>query len=315
MTQRGDPSLKKPKRGVSAPKKIKVTKREAAKVPWYERPVLLFGVIAAVLAVGGVLMAYVYRQSSGPTTVFGGAEGDSLAVATAAGEAAGDGTSSADSLRSSASQRQDSASQGSESHVLAVRTMLPPAAPGHLLPPLHIETLADGSAARSAYRAARDLSPPGAPGPVYGFIAASELATALSAEASGARAALIEQLAPAEPDRNWVEFEVQRDSAGKIYVLGYVSTEVAEQFGALGAALSLPPAVAEEAPPKWQFWKKHESGPVVVRAGATISLNPDPSPGATCALVLPFDRIARAAAREIIGGVARRTVVVDVVLQ
>ena len=54
---------------------------------------------------------------------------------------------------------------------------------------------------------------------------------------------------------------------------------------------------------------------MIVRAGEQIALYPDPSPEATCALVLPFDRIATAAAREIAGGVARRTFVVDVTLQ
>ena len=54
---------------------------------------------------------------------------------------------------------------------------------------------------------------------------------------------------------------------------------------------------------------------MIVCQDAQIALYPDPSPEATCALVLPFDRIATAAAREISGGVARRTFVVDVTLQ
>jgi hypothetical protein len=293
--QEGILPLSKAKRRTAPPKKIKVTKREAAKKPWYERPVLLFGVIAALLIIGGVLMAHLYRRSSGPPVVLGTADSDSAAVVAVAAEELPAGAP--------------------VSHVLTLGTPLPEAQPGHLLPPLRVETLADGPAARSTYRAARDLSPPGAAGPVFGFVDAREAAAALSGESGATRAGLVEHLKPAGADRNWLEFEVQQDVANEIYLLGYVAPDVAEQFGVLGDGLSLPPAVAEKRPPKWQFWRKRDAGPVVVRAGATITLYPDPSPEATCALVLPFDHIATATAREIVGGVARRTIVMDVTLQ
>jgi hypothetical protein len=286
-------------------KKIKVTRKAHQKAPWYEQPTLLFVAIGLTLVIGGVLMAHLNRGSSDPTTVLGTADGgDSVAVTpeTALPE---------ESVEAE--------------HVLRFGSSLPTAESGQLLPPMSTETLTEAAEVRGLFRSARALQPlgrgEGEPGSgktsvtaLFGFAEAGSVAAATAP--GTAEGDLWNRLAVSPEQRPWSDFEIQRDEAGCVYVVAFVSQAVAEEFGVLGASLPLPPAVEEKHPPKWQFWKKRqEPERLVLRQGTEIVLYPDVSPEATCAIVLPFERITPVQVRNVYSGLPRRTEVLDVTLR
>ncbi len=261
-------------------RKIKVTKKVVAKTPWYEKPPLLFGAIAGLLLVSGVVMAHLNARS-GSGGLFGSVAPDSVATA-------------ADSAAVPA--------PAMPTHILTADAVLPSARPGGCLPPLRVETLREAVATRAKLRSARELRPlaeasPGTGG-MYAFTRGADLLTSLSAEAGRAnlwtRLSLTSEFDPAE------QFELQRDEQDHLYIVSLVSLEVGEALGELGAQLQLaePPPVA--APPKWQFWRK---APVPEKLslyrGSEITLYPNLSPEATCIVVLPLERIQPLAVEEL----------------
>lgn len=275
------------------PKKIKVTKRAAAKTPWYERQILLFGVLAILLAIGGVVVAHLYIRSGNLANVLGS------------------GTAPVDSAATTPAQPPSTPQP--PSHVLAASDPLTRVAPGQLLPPVRVSTLGETQLVRREFRVARDLGPVGASGYAgeFAYADAAGIADAVKALPNDVWAAL----PLLKEQRSWKDFEVQRDATGRVYVVGFVSVDVAEQIGALGPDMTLPPPATEVSTPGWQIWKKRGEKALVVRQGTTIALYPDPSPDQTVAIVLPFDRIASVTSLEVPGGVARRTETLDVTLR
>jgi len=267
-------------------KKIKVTKRVRAKVPWYERPPLLFGAIAVLLAGAGLLMAHLNRGSNSPEVLGTGERTDGTS-APAQGEPATDWHAEAPD-------------------VLAAGAELPPASPGKLLPPVRIETLGEAARVRERFRKARELErlafdgdpSGGAPGgrwletdqPVWTCVPADSLLSAFSPSASeaAARAALV----PSAECRPCCDFEVHRDRDGGLYLLAFVDLETAEALGGLAPDLALPPAPPAEESAGWQFWKRRQNSDRGVWQGGRILLHPDLDPEAVCAVVLPAERLA-----------------------
>jgi hypothetical protein len=198
-------------------------------------------------------------------------------------------------------------------HLQDASAPLPSAQPGELLPPILVDTRAEIPKVRATLRAARNLA--GAESGASGGFAYSE-ADAIARTFAAGHAAEMWQSLPLVPEgRNWADFEVQRDNTGRDYLVGFVSSEIGDLMGALGPELSLPARPAEKTAPKWQIWKKRTAPPVRVYAGSTITMYPDPSPEASVAIALPFDRIAGITADEVAGGVGRKTEILNVTLR
>ncbi len=273
-------------------RKVKVTKKVAAKVPWYERPPLLFGAIAAVLLVSGILMAHLTsRTTSSTQSVLGGdAGGDSLAPVVA-----------------------DTAAR---EHLLTVKDDIPAVGTGELLPPLMVETLQDAATARHLTRDVRGLESfadaAGATG-VFGFVAADNLLDAF--QEHGEAAGFWDRLplhAQFDPDR---DIEVHRDDLGAIYLAGFVAEEVGEALGTLGPTLPLPPAPEVETPPAWQFWKKRSPPETTtLYEGKVVSLHTVLNPEAKCFVVLPLQRARPEAVRTIRAAMEKPRQVLQVAL-
>lgn len=283
-------------------KKVKVTRRVARKVPWYERPPLLFGSIALVLLVSGIVMAHLHGGPSTSGEPSSGALEDSLAAG-------------ADSLVDVADEL--------PMHVLGSDAPLPPTEPGQCLPPMQVETLMDAAAIRTKLRDARMLqplvTPDGSAGPTEGtpVFAYAPVKSLLEAAADGSEPEVIwSRLALTMEDQPRKDFEFHRDRSGYVYVEAFVSSEVAEALGVLGPNLVLDTPPEVDRPPKWQFWKKQtEPEKLVLYRGSEITLHPDLSPEATCVVVLPLQRIRPLRVREIRIAMARPVEVLDVALQ
>ncbi len=264
-------------------KKVKVTKKTRVKTPWYERPPLLFGAIALVLLLGGILMAQLQSRSGDQTPL--GAVPDSLAE-DASAAAGGPGTSGGG----------DAKDQRAE-FLLDLDDPLPDPATGGMLPPLVAVTLPDAATAREKLREARDLAPVEQTGSLdaghYGF---ADLG-AWPQEEAATPVAWPELEAAPEPGYEGIE--LHRDAEGAFYVMGFVSEELAGALGEQAPSLDLAPMPEEARIPKWQFWRKApEPERLVLYQGSTIRVYPDIQPEATCAIALPAERIAAARAVE-----------------
>ena len=141
-------------------KKIKVTRTVHKKVPWYEKPSLLFAVIGGCLLVMGILLARVTGRA-GENTLRSG-----IVIAEAAAPAPGMG------------------------HVVDLGAALPATEPGGLLPPIRVRTRSDAQQARALLRTARKGSEPDAGSGEHGSVDGRRLVNlakqgALSAQACG----------------------------------------------------------------------------------------------------------------------------------
>jgi hypothetical protein len=280
-------------------KKIKVTKRVATKVPWYEKPPLLFGAIAGLLLISGLVMAHLNSRTAKPPVVLGpDSAGDSSVVATLPSDDLGE----------------------AQAELLTVADALPPAESGVSLPPVVLETLKDAVALRARFREARQLEAPPSAG---------ETAADRGHYAFGPPEALLEAAAQAPaPTDLWAhmafgaaergprDFEFHRDASGEAYIVAFVSREVGEALHARGPRLNLSPAPPVEAPPRWQFWRKApEPEKLELFLESVIVLHPELSPEATCGVVLPLERLRPLRVREIRVGLTRPVDVLEVALR
>jgi hypothetical protein len=280
-------------------RKLKVTKRVAAKVPWYEKPVLLFGAIAVILLGAGILMANVTSRSA--------------RAPAALGPGAGGGTASPATTPS-----------GPQAEVVPPGTLLnptaalPPIASCQCAPPLAAETRQDAVAARTRLREARGLAPrapedgPGVA--VFSNVAVDELVA--HASQTGSPAQLWDRLTFKSEADPYTDIELQRDAEGCVYVAGFVSRDIAEALGALGPDLVLGPAPLVEKPPIWQFWKKPpKPEKIVLYQGSVVAIYPDLSPEAECYVVLPLTRARPSGVRTPRAALERPLHVLEVTLQ
>jgi len=261
--------------------KPRVTRRTHVKKPWYERPVLLFVVLAVVLIVAGIFISRFFmgrRQAS----IALGAEADSAAARAAAGTAepvAVDLTG-----------------------LIAVGAALPAAAPGAILPPIYAATLPEGAEARRELRSAREAEGG------YAFVEGARL---IEAATTGMPA--WEALPLRDSQRAFCDFEVQRETGGAGYLIGFVDLDAAKALASLGPSLALPPAAP--AAPSWQVWKKKGAGRLELRVGSEILLYPDVAPEASCAIGLPLERVRPLRLRRVEGGLANPVEALEVALR
>ena len=276
-------------------KKIKVTKRVHDKVPWYERPVLLFSAIAILLAGAGLLMAHLNRNvGSNSDPVLGTSNQADSTQVPQAGEVSGPG-----------------GWHLAAPHVLDAGGAIPQAASGEVLPPIYAETLVEAAHVRENLRRARDLQPwsSGAEA-AYGCLPADSLVAAATGEALGSE--IGGELTPGSECRSCCDFEIQRDGEGKLYLMAFVGLETAEAFGKAGPRMDLAPEPEGPEPPRWQFWKKRAAPEEFeLRHGSRIVLYPDLSPEGTCAVVLPLDRLQFSAGRRVREGLGRPVEVLE----
>jgi hypothetical protein len=265
-------------------KKIKVTRTVHKKVPWYERPTLLFAVIAVCLLVVGIFLARVTGK---------------------AGENA---------LRSEVVIAEPAAPEPGMTHVVEIGGALPPTAPGGFLPPIRVGTRIDAQHARVALRAARGEGEPGAGQGEYGYVDGRRIVELARQGALSAQAWA--QLPLAREQREWCDFEVQRGETGDAVLLAFVAPEVAEALGALGSDFALAPPDPGASPPWWQIWKKRtKTAGVVLRQGSRIELYPDVDPNADCLVALPVARLVPRGARSFNTGLTSPVDVLEVELR
>lgn len=256
---------------------LKVKRKVTPKVPWYEKPPLLFGSIAALLIISGFVMAQINSRVSQPPAEV--AEVDSVAVAV------GDSISARWQLTAG---------------LLGADEVLPEPAPGEILPPVLVQTLRDAALVREKLRVVR--------GDDYAFAAARNWLTLGDAATWEA----LERKPDFEPRK---DFEFHRARSGEIYVAAFVSRAVAEAFIALGPRLALREAPPENHPPAWQFWKRDdEESELKLYRDSAIDLYPDLNPEATCFVVLPLARLSPQEAREMRLGRGLPSVVLTAVL-
>ncbi|MFH1144751.1 MAG: hypothetical protein V1774_09435 [Candidatus Eisenbacteria bacterium] len=269
-------------------KKIKVTKRVHAKVPWYEQPAILFSVIAVLLVGAGLLMAHLYRGTTEPDVILGGRERvDSTLVSNTGPGAAG------------------TAIAEPAPHVLMLGDPFLEPAPGAVLPPLRAETLIEAAHVRERLRQARQLErhpeseselEPGE----YGCVSGDALLARLRGESAGGRLELDSQCL------SCCDFEVHCDRQGNTYLLAFIDLMTAEALAELGPGLDLAPAPQTPKSSFWQFWKKDRApeGHALYH-GSEILFYPDLNPEATSAVLLPFERIQATDLRRIRAGSGR----------
>jgi hypothetical protein len=263
-------------------KKIKVTRKDK-KLPWYERPVILFTAIGVVLAGLGLLMAYLN----------GVASKKSLAA---------DTVSAADTVQVPMAAP----------HVLEPGAAVPAIGTGELLPPLRTTTHADAGQARVAYRTARGIERAGEGPATYGFIDV-KLIAGLGEAASPES---WDRLPVSTEQRTWCDFEVARAAQGEAYLHAFVALDVAEALGALAPQLALAPSDPAAPPPAWQIWKKRPArAGVALWQGARIDLYPDLNPGAECLVALPVARLIPRGSRSARTGLATPVEILEVELR
>lgn len=241
---------------------LKVKRKVTPKVPWYEKPPLLFGAIAGLLVVSGFVMAQINsRVSQTPAEV---ADVDSVAAAV------GDSISARWQLTAG---------------LLGADEPLPQPAPGEILPPVLVETLRDAVLVREKLRAAH--------GGEFAFAPVSNWLALGSAAGWDA----LDRTTDFEPKR---DFEFHRVPSGEVYVTAFVRRTVAEALSALGPQLTLGDEPTESRPPAWQFWKRgDEEGELKLYRDSVIELFPDLHPEATCLIALPIARLSPREIREI----------------
>lgn len=268
-------------------KKVKVTKKTRAKTPWYERPPLLFGAIAIVLLLGGILMAQLQSRNANQTAL--GTVPDSLASPAGAPQSAGPAGSSGEDRGDGSADRAQ--------YLLDPADPLPEPVTGQMLPPLRAETLPDAVAAREKLREARGLTVVDQAGPLDpGHFGYADLG-AWPADEAAASVAWGEFAAAPEPGYEGIE--LHRDLQGGFYVMGFVGEEVAGALGEQAPSLELAPMPEEARIPKWQFWRKAPKPErLVLYQGSDVTVYPDVQPEATCAVALPAEHIAVARAVE-----------------
>lgn len=266
-------------------KKIKVT-RATRKVPWYEKPYLLFPAIGLALVGLGLLMAHLSGLAREKTL-----EAETVHALPAAQQAA-----------------------QATPHVLEPGSPLPPAGPGELLPPLKAGTRAEAEAAREACRRARGIERAGQGPGGYGFVDAQRIAAA--AAGLGAEPARVWSGLPLSPQqRTWCDYELQQSAGGETILVAFVPVELAEALGALAPALELPEPDPDAAP-GWQFWRKKDEGEAArLHRGSRIELYPDVNPGAECLVALPAERIVPRGARSAHTGLSTPVEVLEVELR
>jgi len=257
-------------------KKVKVTKRAVKKAPWYERPPILFGVIAAVLLVGGILMAQLQSRQAGQTAL--GSAADSTAAA-------------ADSIKAMSTREAMFASLARANDPIS-----PPGA-GVCITPIFAETRPEASAARTRLRAARALTPVETTGSLppgqFGFAQIGDLQSGPEAPISWTEVGV-------SPEGSNRTLEVHHDGDGHVYLMGFVSVDVGAALAARGNALTLPAPPEGANIPKWQFWRKRpEEETLTLYTGSEITIYPDVLPEATCAVAVPSERISISRPQEI----------------
>lgn len=257
-------------------KKVKVTKRAAKKAPWYERPPILFGVIAGVLLVGGILMAQLQSHNAGQTALGSAADSTAAAADSAAR------VSQADSMLAS---------------LVRASERIPPTGAGECITPVFAETRPEASEARTKLREARALTPVETAGSLppgsFGFAEIGDLQ-------SGPEMPLSWAGAEVSPQSSSHVLEIHHDGDGHIYLMGFVSVEVAAALSERGGALTLPAPPDGTDIPKWQFWRKRpQQERLTLYSGSEITVYPDVLPEATCAVALPSEHVAASVPREI----------------
>ncbi len=291
-------------------RKLKVTKRVAAAVPWYERPVLLFAVIGVALLGAGILMANITSRNARVPVALGPATGDA-----APGAEAQPGQTDAQS----AGQSELKAEVVAPGPLLSPTAALPAIAPGQVAPPLAAETRQDAATARVRLREARGMAPAASQAEgaaaVFGDVAVDELVDKTS-QAGGDAARLWELLTFVTDVDRYTDIEVQRDAEGCVYVAGFVARDVAERLGALGPDMELGPAPVVVRPPAWQFWKKPPRPErLELYQGSVVAVYPDLSPEAECFVVLPLTRARPSGVRMPRAALERPLHVLEVTLQ
>jgi len=266
-------------------KKIKVTRTAKAKLPWYERPVLLFTAIGAALLVLGVVMAWLSGMAREKAL-----QADQVsATAPAAAEAALDPGS-----------------------VLEAGAPLPRPPEGGLVPPIRVRLRAEGEQARASLRAALASDGDVSAIPALGYVDTRSLSR-LGAQTAGAD---WEALPLSEQQRTWCDFELARGPGGGVYLLGFVALDVAGALGELAPDFAWPPPDTSASAPKWQFWKKKEAETRLrLRQGSRIELYPDLNPGAEFLVAIPAARLAPLGARSAHTGLATPMEVLEVELR
>lgn len=265
-------------------KKIKVTRTVHKKVPWYEKPTLLFVVIGGALLVLGILLARVTGMAGKNT------------------------------MRSEVVIAEAAAPAPSTAHVVELGAPLPATAPGGLLPPIRVSTRPDAQQARALVRAARLGGGPDADPGEHGYVDGRRLAEL--AKQGTLSAQVWAQLPLTETQREWCDFEVLRNAAGEGALLAFVAPDVAEALGTLGADFALGPRDPVANPPWWQIWKKRtKAAGLVLRQGSRIELYPDIDPNADCLVALPVARLVPREARSVNTGLASPVDVLEVELR
>ncbi len=287
-------------------RKLKVTKRVAAKPPWYERPPLLFGAIGAVLLVSGILMANLTSRTARNAGALG--QATHTPAATPGAEASPGAT------QTPASTPPGSTDPG---HLLDPSAPLPPIAAGECGPPLAADTRHTAALARTRMREARSLgaltADGGREGALFAHVAVENLVTRATQGASPAQ--LWESLELHPGFDPLTDIELQRDAEGHLYVAGFVSRQVGDALGALGPGLPLTPAPPVTKAPAWQFWKRSgPAGAFELHQGSVISIYPDLNPEAECYVVLPLDRARPTAVRTVRAALERPQYVLEVAL-
>jgi hypothetical protein len=265
-------------------KKIKVTRTVHKKVPWYEKPTLLFVVIGGCLLVLGILLARVTGK-------------------------AGENT-----LRSEVVIAEAAAPAPGMAHVVELGAALPATEPGGLLPPIRVRTRIDAQQARALVRAARQGSETGAAPGEHGSVDGRHLVELAKQGTLSAQAWA--QLPLTQTQREWCDFEILRGATGDAVLLAFVAPDVAEAIGTLGADFALTPFDPVATPPWWQIWKKRpKTTGIVLRQGSRIELYPDIDPNADCLVELPVVRLEPRAARSVNTGLASPVDVLEVELR
>jgi len=263
-------------------KKIKVTKRVRAKIPWYERPPLLFGALAILLGLGGLLMARVNWGGGGKQSVLGDNRADSTLVP--------------------GGQAVDWHAQAPG--VLELGDALPNPNAGEALPPVRVETLIEAPEARQLLRETRGLQPAKDGGAaLYGCAPAVVLA-AQQETGSVQQPDWAAKTLKAECE-SCCDFEIHRDSAGQLYLLGFVSLEVGEAIAEAGPRMDFPAPRPTPQKKWWEIWKKKAAEEKIIARGSLIDIYPDLQPDQVCVVVLPLERVEIMSINRAREGVAR----------
>jgi len=267
-------------------KKIKVTKRVATKVPWYEKPPLLFSAIAALLLIAGIAMGR-FNAKSPDTTMLGKTGADSTqAVITLV-------------------ENVDAIIEQEYETLLSADA--PFSTNNEAVDPRRVKTLGDAADYRERMREYFHLAPvdqaDSRSGGCFGFIAAENLCPASSA---GEVVSSIEISQLASEFDPYTDFEVHRHQTEQMTLVAFIGKDDAVALARCGISMELPSPPPIEDIPKWQFWRKQdppERGRLY--AGSEITLYGDLRPEAMCACALPLSRLKLSEVAVLKSGVER----------